>query len=392
MKEKRILLAFADSLGVEPRNCIGIFRYARPHCRWVFLSMNPSLPGFTRSVRAWKPHGAIGRVGREDLARKAARLGIPFVMIHGGGSFCGLPQVGTDDRAIGRVAADHLARLGFQHFGYFGLREPGSGGFAMERGVGFAAELRARGRTVHGFDWRRRYPGKPPCAAHILGEEERWHRWLVWLPKPIGIFACDDLRAVWLLDSCYRLGLKVPEEVAVVGANGDEIYCQQAWPLLSSVRVAAEDEGYVAARLLEGMLAGGRPPSKPHLLLPEPVRVAASTDFVAVPDPSLGRALRYLRDHVAEGCRVEDLARHAGLSRRVLENRFRRELGTTPFKELRRIRVERVCRLLRETRDGLELISERTGYSSRTRLAMDFRRRMGMSPSRYRKQHGGRLA
>ena len=390
MKEKRILLAFFDSLGVESRNCSGIFRYARPHCRWVFLRMNPNLPGFMRSSRAWRPHGAIGRVGREDLVRKAVSLRIPFVNIYGGRRFRELSQVGTDDRAIGRTAADHLARLGFPHFGYFGLRESGRGGFARERGEGFAAELRARGRTVHEFDGSRRYPGKVPRVAHIIRGEDRWHRWLVALPKPVGIFACDDLRAVWLLDSCYRLGLRVPEEVAVLGANGDEIHCQQAWPPLSSVGVPAENEGYEAARLLERMLLGRRPPAEPVLLLPEPVRVAASTDFVAVTDPALGKALSYMREHATQRCRVEEVARHAGISRRVLENRFRSELDTTPFKEFRLIQMDRLCRLLRETSDSLEAIAERAGYSSRTRLATDFRQRMGMSPSRYRKQHGGR--
>ena len=154
--------------------------------------------------------------------------------------------------------------------------------------------------------------------------------------------------------------------------------------------VPAENEGYEAARLLERMLSGRRPPAEPLLLLPEPIRVAASTDFVAVTDPALGKALSYMREHATQRCRVEEVARHAGLSRRVLENRFRSELDTTPFKEFRLIQMDRVCRLLRETSDSLEAIAERAGYSSRTRLATDFRQRMGMSPSRYRKQHGGR--
>lgn len=388
MRERRILLAFPDSLGIEPRNRIGVFRYARPHCRWIFLSLNPNLPGFTRSAHAWRPHGAIGRMGREDLARKARGLGVPFVNIHGGEPFPGMAQVGTDDAAIGRLAADHLARLGFRRFGYFGLPEPGRKGFSSSREAAFVAALAERGRGAEVFDWGRVYPAKARAGARILRDEARWHRWLAWLPKPVAVFACDDLRAGWLLDSCYRIGLRVPDEVAVLGANGDDIYCQQAWPPLSTVRVPGGEEGYQAARLLERLLNGQRLPVEPILLAPEGVAVAASTDFVAVADPALAKALRFIRDRAAEGCGVEEVVRHAGVSRRVLENRFRRELGTTPFKEIRRFQVERVCRLLRETREGLDEVAERAGYSSRTRLATDFRQRMGVSPGRYRRQHG----
>ena len=391
VKEKRILLLLADADNVGTQNRIGIIRYARPHTPWIFLRLNPSLPNLMRLVRNWKPHGGIGRVGREDLIGFVRRLGIPFVNISGGRHFPEVPQVGTDDQAIGRMAADHLARLGFRHFGYFGLQEPGRGGFASERGKGFAAELQKRGHSVEMFNWNRNYPGRVPSTARTLWGEIRWQHWLGWLPKPVAIFACDDLRAQWLADLCYKLGLRIPEEVALIGANGDELECQTAWPPLSTVRIPSATEGYEAARLLERLLAGQDPPTEPMLLSPDRVLAAASTDLTAVADPRLGRALRYIREHIHEKCPVVAVAQHAGLSRRVLENLFRQQLKTTPFKELRLLRLERACQLLRETNDSLDTIVERIGYSCRSRFATDFRRHMGVTPVRYRKRQQPRL-
>ena len=386
--EKRILLLLDDRGNAVSQNRIGIIRYARPHTPWIFLRLNPSLPNLMRLARAWNPHGGIGRVGREDLIRLVRRLGIPFVNIHGGRQFPEIPQVGTDDQAIGRMAADHLARLGFRHFGYFGLLEPGRGGFASERGKGFAAALQKRGHGVEIFDWNRNYPGRASRIACTLWAEKRWQRWLRWLPKPVAIFACDDLRAQWLADVCYRLGLHIPEEVALIGAGGDELECQTAWPSLSTVCIPSATEGYEAARLLERLLAGQAPPTEPILLSPDRVLTAASTELSAVADPRLGRALRYIREHGHEKCPIEKVAQQAGVSRRVLENLFRQQLKTTPFKELRLLRLERACQLLRETNDSLEMIVERIGYSCRSRLATDFRRQMGVTPVRYRKhQH-----
>ena len=386
MKEKRILLLLDNIGNVVIQNRVGIIRYARPHTSWVFLRLSPSLPNLMRLVRNWKPHGGIGRVGREDLIRLVRRLGIPFVNIYGGRQLPEIPQVGIDDQAIGRMAADHLARLGFRHFGYFGLPETGWGGFSSERGKGFAAELQKRGHGVEMFDWNRNYPGRVSRIACTLWAEKRWQRWLLWLPKPVAIFACDDLRAQWLSDSCYKLGLHIPEEVALMGAGGDELECQTAWPSLSTVRIPSATEGYEAARMLERLLAGQAPPTESILLSPDRVLTAASTELSAVSDPRLGRALRYIREHVHEKCPVEAMAQHTGLSRRVLENLFRQQLKTTPFKELRLLRIERACQLLRETNDSLDTIVGRIGYSCRSRFSTDFRRQMGITPVRYRKR------
>ena len=171
-----------------------------------------------------------------------------------------------------------------------------------------------------------------------------------------------------------------------MGAGGDELECQTAWPSLSTVRIPSATEGYEAARMLERLLAGQAPPTESILLSPDRVLTAASTELSAVSDPRLGRALQYIREHSHEKCPVEAMAQHAGLSRRVLENLFRQQLKTTPFKELRLLRIERACQLLRETNDSLDTIVSRIGYSCRSRFSTDFRRQMGITPVRYRKR------
>ena len=361
---------------------LGIYRYARPSRPWDFLHLDFG-PASYELAREWKPHGAIGRAGRADLAAAARTLKTPFVNLYGGKPFRGLPQVGVDNDAIGRAGAEYLADLGFKNFGYFGLRgDPASD----DRGRAFSAALAARGFSVDIIDYSRSYPAVEVDAPLIHPEDPALHRWLAQLPRPVGVFVCDDRRALLVSEACRHLSLHVPDEVAILGTGDHEVLCFEAYPPLSSIRLPLEQEGYRAAELLEHLLNGGRPPSEPILLQPGGVTVRQSTDTLAVTDPQVAAALRYIRENACNGIEVELVARHAGLNRRYLERRFRSFIQRSPFQEIRRVQMERVKDLLAQTDLTIDAIADQSGFGGRTRLTVEFSKHVGMPPGAYRKQ------
>lgn len=377
---KRIALLIPNAQFGEEAVRLGIYRFARPNLPWDFLNLD--IGGYPQA-RDWKPDAAIGRAGRPDFAAAARALRIPFVNLYGGEPFQKLPQVGTDNRAIGRIAADYLADLGFKNFAYFGLpKDPSS----MDRAAAFTQRLGELGYKADAIDYEKIYPAvdvEPPVRDIF---HPTLHQWLAQLPRPVAIYVFDDARALLVSDACRHLGLHVPEEVALLGTGDCEVLCAEAFPPLSSIRLPLEQEGYRAAELLNHLLKGGRPPTQPVLLQPGGITARQSTDTLAVADKQIAIALRFIRENATQGIEVDAVARQAGLNRRYLERRFRSYLQRSPFQEIRRVQMERAKDLLAQTDLTMDAIAEQTGFGGRTRLTVEFSKHAGISPGAYRKQ------
>ena len=211
-------------------------------------------------------------------------------------------------------------------------------------------------------------------------------RWLASLPKPVGIMACYDIRGQQVLDACRATGLRVPDEVAVIGQHNDELLCELCDPPLSSVIPNARKVGFEAARLLEEAMQGGK--AKAGTLRVEPIGVAtrASSDLVAVEDAGLRTAMRFIRDHSAEGISVLDIATAAWMSRSLLERRFRAAIGRSVWDYVLRLRMQQAQQLLTKSSLGMVEIAERTGFGTAEHFSASCRRMTGSPPLELRKQ------
>jgi LacI family transcriptional regulator len=216
--------------------------------------------------------------------------------------------------------------------------------------------------------------------------QEDLGRWLQSLPKPVGIMACNDIRGQQVLNLCGRLDIVVPETVAVIGADNDEVLCELSDVPLSSVVPDTLRIGYEAAALLDRLMAGGRAPAKPILIPPLEVVSRRSTDVLALDDPHLVAGLRYIREHAFEPITVNEVARAAGMSRRVFERRFVAQMGRPPKAEVLRLRLERVKQLLAETDWSLAEIAERTGFKYGEYLHTVFTEKARITPGKFRRQ------
>jgi AraC-like DNA-binding protein len=223
-----------------------------------------------------------------------------------------------------------------------------------------------------------------PCVGIDNSSLGRLVAWITSLEKPVGVLACTDQLGFWLLDACRRAGVAVPEEVAVVGVENDETLCLSASPPLSSVEFDSQRLGYAAARLLDSLMAGGQPPPGPLLLPPAGLVVRQSSDIVAIDDPQLAAAVRFIREHAARGATTADVLRLVPVSRRVLDRQMHAVLGRSIADEIARVRFMKVKNLLAETDLPLAAIAERSGFAYHQSMAESFKRRFGLTPGEFR--------
>lgn len=377
---RRIALLMGQDLSFCRDVIRGIRAYAIRKPGWVFRNGPPDVQ-ILPYLREWNPDGIIAQLLSPELAQRLQRLGKPVIDTAYWLPKSRVPVVDVDHAAVGRLAAEYLLSLGLNHFGYFGQAEVA---YSELRETAFRQRLAEAGFTADACFGE--YLHRVPTTVSWRVSEEQTRRWLRQLPKPVGLFVCNDVLARSLADLCSHLGLHVPDEVALLGVDDDELECLLTKPPLSSIAIPGERIGYEAARLLDQGLTRPRAVRQP-LLLP-PVRVVArqSTDTLAVRDTAVITALRFIHTHAVEGANVAAVVRALGVGRRELERKFRKTLGRSVLQELLRTRIQQAQRLLASTDLPMPAVAKQAGFSSAHRLAIVFGRTCGMSPTAYRRQ------
>lgn len=350
------------------------------------------LPGIARFVRAETPwfiinhsmEGIVGELTRRE-ERPAAFLGvltpshgplldvlesraIPAVNISSRLPPGRFELACHDDEAIGRMAAEHVCDLGPRQHAYVGV---GEGQLSEQRLKGFAEGLKERGVE------------KPPVVFD--GQPSELESWLASLPLPAAVFCATDSRARALALRVQRLGISVPDQLAILGVDNDPFECDLTRIPLSSIELRFEDLGYRAAERVWALYRGEPMRKSPLLLPPSHVEVRLSTDHLAVEDPAVREALRFIRQPHTGPLTVAAVADGIGISRRVLEKRFRKVTGRTVFEEIHNYRMERSLRLVEETNLPVETVSERIGLADTRRFVKLFKERYGMTPFAWRR-------
>lgn len=361
----------------------GIAQYASLHGPWM-LQTHPrgGFAGLTPG-RPFEGEGMIVHASEYDFQdyRQSPR---PVVNLGGLVLETGLPSVLPDSLAIGQLAAEHLIDRGFRHLVYCGFR---GHGYSELRFAG-ATETAARhgvGMEVYPLNEEPR-PDRLGAAFYEI-EQASMVAWLEGLPKPVGVICANDMRARQIAAACFQAGLGVPEQVAIVGVDDDEVLCETTVPPLSSIAIDFRRLGYEAAALLDRLMKGEPPPTQPRLLPPLGVIERQSTDLLAIDDPDLARALQFIRENAAEMITVENVLKVVPVSRRSLERRIRDTLGRSLQEEIRRIQVENAKRLLAQSDLTMPHVAVRAGFSSAERLSVVFKRQTGETPTAYRHRH-----
>jgi len=363
----------------------GIVRYARLHGPWGFYVTPGDFEQALPRMQQWGGTGIIARIETPRIAAAILESGLPAIALDLSEAerkarhpLSRLSEVASDSAGAASMAAEHLLGRGFRSFAFVGV----SGRvWSRRREAGFCRSIAAAGWEVDVY--------KPPRARR----DRVWEReqpvlaaWLRELPKPSGVMACNDDRGREVLEACRAGGVRVPEELAIIGVDNDELLCELADPPLSSVALNGEGVGYRAAALLDRMMR--RRVRKPRRLVAEPLHVVTrrSTDMIAIDDPDVAKAVGFIHDHATECIQIDDVVRHVAISRRNLETRFRKVVGRAPHAELQRVRLERAIHFLLDTDLSIPKIAEAVGYSTPSYFIQVFRKVHATTPARFRRQ------
>jgi len=367
----RVFLCIETYAAYGRRIVDGAATYCDQHRPWAFHLERRDVTA--EGFRGWmrRCDGAIVAVRTEPVIAAVRACGKPVVVATWDHRLSPLPQVLADNAAVGRLAADHFHDRGLEQVAYLGTADQY---YSRSRGDAFAARAAELGLHCDAFEPAQRDGYDQDVAARLTV-----------LPKPAGLFAATDTLAQHAIDICHAAGLEVPDRVAVLGVDDDEQVCRLCHPQLSSIDHGTERIGYEAAALLDRLMRGEPPPAGPVIVPPVGVVERQSTDTLAIDDPGLRRAVRFIREQACEGIGVAGVLRAVPMARRTLEVRMRRVLGRTPQEEITRVQLERVKALLRDTDLPMPDIAARTGFSYPSRLSHVFRRVVGTTPTDFRR-------
>jgi len=364
----------------------GVLRYERIHGPWS-LHVVEGRAGEQRllAMKTRGDSGIIGVIQNSAYANAVLAAEAPAVLIDPvdeshlpAGLLMRHSVLASDLKAIGELAARHFLDRRFTHFAFVG--EIHQINWSRERGDAFAASVERAGFTCHTYG-----PLSEQEKQDWGIERDRLCAWLKSLPKPIALFTAMDARGRQVLDACLTAGLDVPHDVAVLAVDNDELICDSTTPPLSSIALDTERMGYEAAKLLDEAMRRKRKAKRITRTFP-PLHVVTrrSTEAVHIDDAVVARALEFIWLNAKNPIGVPEIVKHAGVSRRLLEMRFKKALARTIQEELQRTRLQRVTSLLAESNLSVTAIAAACGFASKSYLGRVFRRTFHTTMTRYR--------
>jgi len=374
-----VLLIFDTGHAASAAMLRGIIHYQRLHQQWTpFLDDSARPDREFALLQSGRWHGVISAHVTPGLAAACAAMKLPLVDLLDGAVQPGVPKIRPDNVAIGHMAAEHFLERRFGKFGFCGFKGLT---WSEERRNGFMESLELVGL---------------PCKVHEIeypGDSPAWDAWQIdllasWLRKlqpGSAVMACNDVRALQVVRAAGAAGLRVPEDVAVLGVNNDTGWCELATPEISSVAPNFFEAGLRAAEHLAGLMAGRKPASLDLRIEPAGLVARQSTDVLALRDKKVATALDYIRAHACRGLTVEEVMGQVHASRSQMESRFRRYLGHSPQAEIRRVQVEKIRHLLSTTDLSLKEIADQAGFVHVEYMCVLFKRLTGGTMGQYRR-------
>jgi LacI family transcriptional regulator len=361
----------------------GVARYVKERGNWsLYVEEDPlqKLP----DLRSWQGHGIIANFDDRKVAAAVRGLEVPVVGVGGGSGWYDpasrIPYFASDDESIARLAFQHLIERGFRRLAFYG--------YPPTRIIRWSA-VRAKA-----FEQLAREAGMP-CSIYTgrQGTARRWTElqrgltaWVRSLEKPVGLMACNDVRARHVLEACRSIGVRVPEDVSLIGVDNDEMICDLTDPPLSSIEQGARKMGYQAAALLDRLMRRQKIVQVRFVIEPEGVVTRRSTDILAIEDPDVAAAVRFIRERACDRISVNDVVKRVGVSQSTLKSRFKAAMGRTIHSEIQRVQLERAKQLIAGTDLPLKQITTQVGFQYVQYFTRLFRRCVGQTPAEFRRK------
>lgn len=375
---KRVILLIETSRAFGRELLAGIARYSRLHGPWSFYREPRGLKTHIPHIENWDADGIIMR--NTSISNSLIDMQLPVVsVLHYQKKESNIPIVVTSANEISQLAAQHLLNRGFTNFAFCGFNDFD---WSNERCINFVSQIEKGGFQINVY--------KQPSSKKYKSwknEQQYMAEWLNKLPKPIGIMACNDDRGQHVLEACKIAELTVPEEVAVIGVDNDTLICDLCDPPLSSIALNIEEAGYKTAELLDQLMNGEKMNRQVIPVLPTHIVRRHSTDILAIQDKNLVLALTFIRENARQKILVNQVVKSTALSRRSLEKRFNKTLGRTIMGEVRRIRIDLICKMLTETDMSISEITATFNFADIEHISRYFKKEKGLSLREFRCLH-----
>ncbi len=382
----KVLLLFPTSILICRRMLNGILRYVHQYGPWeLHIIEDREGEQKLKNIHSWGVTGIIGYVHNKSHAQAVLEAKVPCVIVDPRKEYLSkdnplseLSRLSCDSFEIGQVAADYFLERRYNNFAFVG--EINDIHWSRDRSVAFVNRLAEYGYTCH------IYPVLSAKERNDFGvEQTRLLAWLKALPKPTAIMAAWDIRGRQILDLCMKAGISVPQEIAVLSVDNDEILCETTNPPMSSIQMGVEDACFQAAKVLDALMHN-KNNSRQQIISygASGIVTRRSTEAIRVDDPLVVKALEFIWLNVGVPIKVADVARHLNVSRRLLEIHFRKSLNQTVHDELLRIRLERVRMMLRDTHMTINEIAYDCGFAGASHLGRRFKEAFQINPLTFR--------
>jgi LacI family transcriptional regulator len=362
----------------------GITRYSKDHGPWTFCKMPTyyretiGIDGILKWAKEWGADGIIGQFYNDEVEKFTA-ANIPLIAQDFKERFTEIPNITGAYTETGRMGADYFLKKGFKNFAFYGF---GDIVWSRERAEGFEDRIQEAGFDVHCYQHNDSHAKDlwyyKPSALSI---------WLKSLPKPIALMTCDDNQGHHITEAAKNAGIRIPEEIAVLGVDNDEMVCDLSDPPLSSIELDSEKSGYEAARLMERMIEEKKCYAPDIIVKPTQVVTRHSTDIFASKDKYIVSALKYIHGNLDKNLKVDQVLKEVPLSRRSLEKRFMLTTGYPVYEYIYNQRIEKFTQKLLGTDMTIFEIALDLGLSDSKNIARQFKQIKGLTPMEYRKKH-----
>ena len=381
MKQHRsiaVVMDHAISFYRELLAGIGSYASARPH--WVIVPFLADARGLA-SARCRDCDGLIGGLYTPALVEAALKLPIPSVTVSGVLFKYPIPRVSPDNEAVGRLAAEHFLDRGYTQFAFVGYREFD---FSQQRLAAYECRLRQSGFMTESFLFHQKQSTNP--GVDLLTKAPGLRKWLSERPRPLALFAANAMLGFCTSIACQEAELRIPDDIALLDVDNDELLSKLCKPPNSSVALATHRMGFEAARMLDDLMSGANLLATAIAIPPIGVVVRQSSDALAIDDEDIAKAVRFIRLPRSQALTVAEVVRHLALSRTTVDRKFKALVGHSLAEEIRRNRRERAKTLLASSDLSIADVAQSAGYPGNIELSVDFRRNLCQTPTEYRQK------
>ncbi len=363
----------------------GITRYSKDHGPWTFCKMPTyyretiGIDGILQWAKEWEADGIIGQFYNDEEVKKFTQANIPVIAQDFKERFTDIPNITGAYRETGRLGAEYFLKKGFKNFAFYGFKNIV---WSRERSEGFEERIQEAGYDVHYYELQ------DPCTMDLwYYKPSALSEWLKSLPKPIALMTCDDNQGHHITEAARHAGIHIPDEVAVLGVDNDDMICDLSDPPLSSIELDSEKSGYEAARLIEQMIEEKTCCGPDIIVKATQVITRHSTDIFASKDKYIVSALKYIHGNLDKNLKVDQVLKEVPLSRRSLEKRFIMTTGYPVYEYIYNQRIEKFTQKLLETDMTIFEIALDLGLTDSKNIARQFKQIKGLTPMEYRKKH-----